>query len=140
VCVLGKKKYNVTARDGTRQICFAGAIQSILLPLRPRAPISGRLVANMLEAAGVTRLMVMDLHAAQIQGVPHHFRGGKTPARENLLREKFCPKFRDSIFTRGFQPEDRNFPAVSFLFFSFLFFSFFFFFFFLRKVQFRQTP
>eukprot|EP00668_Euglena_longa_P011207 GGOE01013590.1.p1 GENE.GGOE01013590.1~~GGOE01013590.1.p1 ORF type:complete len:380 (-),score=44.28 GGOE01013590.1:65-1204(-) len=35
---------------------------------RPRAPISGRLVANMLEAAGVTRLMVMDLHAAQIQG------------------------------------------------------------------------
>ncbi len=29
-----------------------------------------------------------------------YYREGKNSARENLLWEKFCPKFRDSIFTR----------------------------------------
>ena len=33
-----------------------------------RAPISSKLVANMLTAAGIDRLIVMDLHASQIQG------------------------------------------------------------------------
>lgn len=33
-----------------------------------RAPISGRLVAEMLQAAGVTRVVTMDLHASQIAG------------------------------------------------------------------------
>jgi ribose-phosphate pyrophosphokinase len=35
---------------------------------KPRVPIGSKLVANMLAAAGVTRLMTMDLHADQIQG------------------------------------------------------------------------
>ncbi len=35
---------------------------------RPRVPITARLVANMLVAAGVDRIMTMDLHADQIQG------------------------------------------------------------------------
>ena len=35
---------------------------------RARTPITARLVANMLEAAGVNRVLTMDLHAAQIQG------------------------------------------------------------------------
>ena len=35
---------------------------------RPRVPITARLVANMLIAAGVQRVMTMDLHADQIQG------------------------------------------------------------------------
>jgi ribose-phosphate pyrophosphokinase len=34
----------------------------------PREPISARLVAHMLEAAGIDRLLTMDLHAGQIQG------------------------------------------------------------------------
>src|SRR5579884_4087249 len=34
----------------------------------PREPISARLVAHMLEAAGVDRILTMDLHAGQIQG------------------------------------------------------------------------
>jgi len=35
---------------------------------KPREPISGRLVADMLQLAGVDRLLTMDLHAGQIQG------------------------------------------------------------------------
>src|SRR5215208_4629751 len=34
----------------------------------PREPISARLVAEMLEAAGIDRLVTMDLHAGQMQG------------------------------------------------------------------------
>ena len=34
----------------------------------PREPISARLVARMLEAAGIDRLLTMDLHSGQIQG------------------------------------------------------------------------
>jgi ribose-phosphate pyrophosphokinase len=36
--------------------------------VKPRVPIGAKLVANLLEAAGVTRIMTMDLHADQIQG------------------------------------------------------------------------
>lgn len=35
---------------------------------RAREPITSKLVANMLETAGVDRLLTIDLHAAQIQG------------------------------------------------------------------------
>lgn len=35
---------------------------------QPRAPIGAKLVANLLTAAGATRVMTMDLHADQIQG------------------------------------------------------------------------
>ena len=35
---------------------------------RPRDPISAKLVANLLTAAGVDRVLTMDLHADQIQG------------------------------------------------------------------------
>ena len=34
----------------------------------PREPISSRLVAHMLEAAGADRVLTMDLHAGQVQG------------------------------------------------------------------------
>ena len=35
---------------------------------KPRVPISAKLMANLIEAAGATRVMTMDLHADQIQG------------------------------------------------------------------------
>jgi ribose-phosphate pyrophosphokinase len=35
---------------------------------RPRVAIGSKLVANLLVAAGINRIMTMDLHAAQIQG------------------------------------------------------------------------
>src|SRR5450755_4313006 len=35
---------------------------------RPRVPITAKLVANILVAAGVNRVLTMDLHAQQIQG------------------------------------------------------------------------
>ena len=34
----------------------------------PRVPISAKLVANLLQSAGVNRVITMDLHAGQIQG------------------------------------------------------------------------
>jgi len=35
---------------------------------KPRVPIAAKLIAKILEAAGATRIMTMDLHADQIQG------------------------------------------------------------------------
>jgi ribose-phosphate pyrophosphokinase len=35
---------------------------------KPRTPISARLVADLLTASGLTRILAMDLHAGQIQG------------------------------------------------------------------------
>jgi ribose-phosphate pyrophosphokinase len=35
---------------------------------QPRVPISARLVASLLERAGASRILALDLHAAQIQG------------------------------------------------------------------------
>ena len=35
---------------------------------KPRVPIAAKLVAKMLETAGATRIITMDLHADQIQG------------------------------------------------------------------------
>jgi len=35
---------------------------------RPRMPISAKLVASLLETAGASRVLALDLHAAQIQG------------------------------------------------------------------------
>ena len=34
----------------------------------PRVPISAKLVANLMETAGITRMVTIDLHASQIQG------------------------------------------------------------------------
>ena len=66
---------------------------------RPRDPISSKLVADMIVAAGADRVLTMDLHAAQIQGffnVPvDHLYGAPLLAKyyeekfKNVPREEF---------------------------------------------------
>jgi ribose-phosphate pyrophosphokinase len=57
----------------------------------PRAPITAKLVADLLTAAGVNRVLTMDLHAGQIQGffnipVDHLF---SAPVMLEYLKSKF---------------------------------------------------
>ncbi|MGC6457481.1 MAG: ribose-phosphate diphosphokinase [Akkermansiaceae bacterium] len=58
---------------------------------QPRVPITAKLVADLLSAAGVNRVVTMDLHAAQIQGffdIPvDHLYGKPIVIRE--LRKRF---------------------------------------------------
>ena len=63
---------------------------------KPRVPIAAKLVAKMLEAAGATRIITMDLHADQIQGffekpVDHLFASTLfLPYLEKLNLENLC--------------------------------------------------
>ncbi|MEY2690389.1 MAG: hypothetical protein RL375_4589, partial [Pseudomonadota bacterium] len=52
----------------TAVIPYFGYARQDRRPRSTRVPISAKVVANMLEAAGVNRLLTMDLHADQIQG------------------------------------------------------------------------
>jgi ribose-phosphate pyrophosphokinase len=59
---------------------------------KPRDPISAKLVANMITAAGADRVLTMDLHAAQIQGffdIPVDNLLG-SPIFVDYFREKFA--------------------------------------------------
>jgi len=59
--------------------------------VRPRTPISAKLVADLITAAGASRVLSMDLHAGQIQGffnVPFDHLFGM-PVLLDYLREKF---------------------------------------------------
>lgn len=63
---------------------------------RGREPITAKLMANLMTTAGITRLVTIDLHAAQIQGffnIPvDHMPGG--------------PILADYVKEKGFAPED----------------------------------
>jgi ribose-phosphate pyrophosphokinase len=52
----------------TAAIPYFGYARQDRRPRGARVPITSKLVANMLQAAGVSRLLTMDLHADQIQG------------------------------------------------------------------------
>ena len=52
----------------TAVIPYFGYARQDRRPRSTRVPISARVVANLLEAVGVERLLTMDLHADQIQG------------------------------------------------------------------------
>ncbi|MFM2121346.1 MAG: hypothetical protein RL722_2814, partial [Pseudomonadota bacterium] len=52
----------------TAVIPYFGYARQDRRPRSTRVPISAKVVANMLEAAGVNRVLTMDLHADQIQG------------------------------------------------------------------------
>ena len=57
-----------SARRITAVIPYFGYARQDRRPRSTRVPISAKVVANMLEAVGVERLLTMDLHADQIQG------------------------------------------------------------------------
>ncbi len=57
-----------SARRITAAIPYFGYARQDRRPRAARVPITAKLVANMLQASGVNRLLTMDLHADQIQG------------------------------------------------------------------------
>jgi len=57
-----------SAQRITAVIPYFGYARQDRRPRSTRVPISAKVVANMLEAVGVNRLLTMDLHADQIQG------------------------------------------------------------------------
>ncbi|MCL2160601.1 MAG: ribose-phosphate pyrophosphokinase [Betaproteobacteria bacterium] len=57
-----------SARRVTAAIPYFGYARQDRRPRAARVPITSKLVANMLQASGVNRLLTMDLHADQIQG------------------------------------------------------------------------
>jgi ribose-phosphate pyrophosphokinase len=61
---------------------------------KPRVPITAKLIANLLTAAGVSRVLTMDLHAQQVQGffdipVDHLY---SMPVLIRYLRERLTKK------------------------------------------------
>lgn len=82
---------------------------------QPRVPITARLVADMIEAAGADRYMTIDLHAGQIQGffsIP-----GDVLTAFHMLSEYFLAKreqMADPVIVTadlGFAKKGRNFAA-----------------------------
>jgi ribose-phosphate pyrophosphokinase len=63
---------------------------------KPRTPITAKLVADVLEVSGISRVVAVDLHASQIQGF-------FTRPFEHLYAS---PVFISAIKNRGFDPED----------------------------------
>ena len=63
---------------------------------KAREPITAKLVANLLETAGATRVIVLDLHAPQIQGF------------FDILIDHLAavPLLSDYFKTKGFNPDD----------------------------------
>ena len=55
----------------------------------PRTPISAKLVANLIEAAGADRVLTMELHASQIQGFFN------IPVDNLIFLPVLLPKFQD---------------------------------------------
>lgn len=56
-----------SAKSVTAVIPYFGYARQDRQP-KPRTPITSRLVADMLEASGISRVVAVDLHASQIQG------------------------------------------------------------------------
>jgi ribose-phosphate pyrophosphokinase len=63
----------------------------------PREPITARLVARMLETAGISRLLTMDLHAGQLQG----FFSAQTPVDHMTALPMLSQYVKDQLTTEG---------------------------------------
>ena len=74
---------------------------------QPRVPITAKFVANLLLAAGVNRVLTMDLHAQQVQGffdipVDHLY---SLPVLIKYLRQRLTRKDSGG-FSRCWRPEN----------------------------------
>src|SRR6266511_4675864 len=58
-----RRRHTRFSRDWSSDVC-----SSDLRKVASRSPISAKLVADLLESAGATRVVSMDMHAGQIQG------------------------------------------------------------------------
>jgi ribose-phosphate pyrophosphokinase len=80
---------------------------------QPRVPISARLIADMIEAAGADRWMTIDLHSSQIQGfykIP-----GDSLTAFHILVSYFHAKELEAVVVTpdlGFAKRGRNFAAA----------------------------
>jgi ribose-phosphate pyrophosphokinase len=80
---------------------------------QPRVPISARLLADLIEAAGADRWMTIDLHSSQIQGfykIP-----GDSLTAFHILVNYFGAKELDAVVVTpdlGFAKRGRNFAAA----------------------------
>ena len=80
---------------------------------QPRVPISARLLADLIEAAGADRWITMDLHSSQIQGfykIP-----GDSLTAFHILTGYFKQKELDAVVVTpdlGFAKRGRNFAAA----------------------------
>ncbi len=80
---------------------------------QPRVPISARLLADLIEAAGADRWMTIDLHSSQIQGffkIP-----GDSLTAFHILTNYFRKKELDAVVVTpdlGFAKRGRNFAAA----------------------------
>jgi ribose-phosphate pyrophosphokinase len=83
---------------------------------QPRVPITGRLVADMIEVAGADRYMTLDPHAGQIQGF-FSIPGDVLTASRLIIKEistTLAPKLRDPVVVAtdlGFAKKARNYAA-----------------------------
>ncbi len=72
---------------------------------KPRVPISAKLVADLLETAGASRALTLDLHAPQIQGyfdVPvDHLYGSPVLVEYFRARAVFCKEAGRALGHRG---------------------------------------
>ena len=68
LCILVDALKRASAGRITAVMPYFGYARQDRRPRSTRVPISAKVVANMLEAVGVERLLTMDLHADQIQG------------------------------------------------------------------------
>jgi ribose-phosphate pyrophosphokinase len=83
---------------------------------QPRVPITGRLVADMIEAAGADRYMTLDPHAGQVQGF-FSIPGDVLTAFHILIKhmsEKLLADMKDPVVVSvdlGFAKKARNYAA-----------------------------
>ena len=68
LCIMVDALKRASARRVTAVMPYFGYARQDRRPRSTRVPISARVVANLVEAVGVERLLTMDLHSDQIQG------------------------------------------------------------------------